>query len=170
LHRRKKNCLNGKKGLWIEPAEKYWMEALDLRLEPPRGCYVELDGLILMPRTIDKLRAQLPGGHPGPYFINGGIKGISGYLLERLGIGEGDLLDAVARAASEDEVAAWLRERTDSSQYPAINATLKRIRPKHAEDEVYFRTEYEATLRQHPDLEFIVDIVDADDRRLFATR
>ncbi len=146
------------------------MDPLDLRLEPPRSCYVELDGLMLMPRTIDKLRAQLPGGHPGPYFINGRIKGISGYLLDRLGIGEADLLDAVAQAASEDEVAAWLRERTDPSQYPALNSTLKRIKPKHAEDEVYFRTEYEATLRQHPDLEFIVDIVDADDRRLFAAR
>jgi hypothetical protein len=146
------------------------MEPLDLRTNPPRSCYAELDGLMLMPRTIDKLRAQLPGGDPGPYFINGRIKGISGYLLERLGIGESDLLDAIARAANEGEVAAWLRERTDPSQYPAINATLKRIKPKHAEDEAYFRSEYEATLRQHPDLKFVVDIVDADDRRLFAPR
>jgi Domain of unknown function (DUF5069) len=146
------------------------VEPLDLRAKPPRSCYVELAGLMLMPRTIDKLRAQLPGGNPGPYFINGRIKGISGYLLERLGIGEADLLAAVARAANEDEVAAWIRERTDTSQYPAINATLKRIKPKHAEDEAYFRSEYEATLREHPDLEFIIDVVDADDRRLFATR
>ncbi|MFY9664385.1 MAG: DUF5069 domain-containing protein [Candidatus Cybelea sp.] len=146
------------------------MEPLDLRSKPPRSCYVELDGLMLMPRTIDKLRARLPGGEPGPYFINGRIKGISGYLLDRLGIGEAGLLDAIAHAANEDEVAGWLRGRTDPSQYPAINATLKRIKPKHAEDEAYFRTEYEATLRLHPDLEFIIDIVDADDRRLFAAR
>jgi hypothetical protein len=122
---------------------------------------------MLMPRTIDKLRAQLPGGDPGGYFINGRIKGISGYLLERLGIAEADLLAAVARAASDNEVAEWLRERTDPSQYAAINATLRRIRPKHAEDEAFFRDQYAPTLRQHPELEFILDIVDADDRRRF---
>ena len=120
-----------------------------------------------MPRTIDKLRGQLPGGNPGGYFINGRMKGISGYLLERLGVAEADLLAVVARAASDDEVAAWLRERTDSSQYAAVNATVRRIRPKHAEDEAFFRDEYAPTLQRHPDLEYIVDIVDADDRRRF---
>ena len=159
---------NGSEGrLDCDDRNYFYMEPLDLRSKPPRSCYAELDGLMLMPRTIDKLRAQLPGGNPGPYFINGQIKGISGYLLERLGISEAQLLDAVAQAANEDEVAAWLRGRTDASQYPAINATLKRIKPKHAQDEAYFRSEYDATLRQSPDLEFIVDIVDADDRRIF---
>jgi Domain of unknown function (DUF5069) len=143
------------------------MEPLDLRNNPPRSCYVELDGLMLMPRTIDKLRAQLPGGNPGIYFINGKTRGISGYLLERLGITEADLLESVKRAATEDEVAAWLRERTDATQYPAIGATLRRIKPKHAEDEAYFRSEYAETTSEHPELEFIVDIVDADDRRRF---
>lgn len=122
---------------------------------------------MLMPRTIDKLRGQLPGGDPGGYFVNGRIKGISGYLLERLGIAEADLLAVVARAASDDEVAVWLRERTDPSQYAAVNATLRRIRPKHAEDEAFFRNEYAQTLEQHPELEYILDIVDADDRRRF---
>lgn len=143
------------------------MDPLDLRNKPPRSCYSELDGLMLMPRTIDKLRAQLPGGDPGIYFINGKIKGISGYLLDRLGIAEADLLEAVERAASEGAVAAWLRERSDAAHYPAINATLRRIKPKHAEDEAYFRSEYAETMREHPELEFIVDIVDADDRRRF---
>ena len=145
------------------------MEPLNLSTKPPRSCYAELDGLMLMPRTIDKLRAQLPGGDTGGYIINGRIKGISGYLLERLRIREGDLLEAVAVAAADEDVAAWLRERTDASQYPAINATLRRIQPKHAEDEAFFRSEYADTLREHPELQFIVDIVDADDRRRFTS-
>jgi Domain of unknown function (DUF5069) len=143
------------------------VDPLDLRTRPPRSCYAELDGLLLMPRTIDKMRARLPGGDTGEYFINGRIKGISGYLLERLGVDEDELLEAVARAASDEQVAAWLAERTDRAEYPNINATLRRIRPKHAEDEAYFRNEYAETLRQHPNLEFILDIVDADDRRRF---
>jgi hypothetical protein len=137
---------------WIASSRKFFMEPLDLRNKPPRSCHAELDGLMLVPRTIDKLRAQLPGGEPGIYFINGKIKGISGYLLDRLGISEADLLESVRLAAS---------------QYRAINATLRRIKPKHAEDEAYFRSEYAETIEEHPELEFIVDIVDADDRRRF---
>lgn len=143
------------------------MEPLDLRNRPPRSPYEELDGLLLMPRTIDKLRAQLPGGDPGGYYISGPIKGISGYLLERLGIGEDDLREAVRNAVTEDDVAAWLRRRTDASQYGAINATLRRIKPKHAEDEAWLRAEYAATIAAHPELEFIIDMLDADDRRLY---
>lgn len=144
------------------------MDALDLRSQPPRSCYVELDGLMLLPRTLDKIRAGLPGGHRGPYFINGKIKGLSGFLLERLGISEADLTDAVREATTEDDVAHWLRERTDVAAYPAINATLRHIRPDHAEDEAYFRELYAETLAAHPELTHIVDIVDADDRRMFS--
>ena len=144
------------------------MQPLDLRNAPPRSCRAELDGLMLMPRTIDKLRSRLPGGNPGNYFISlGKIKGISAFLLERLGVSEQDLTAAVASAETEDDVAAWLREHTDTSQYPAINETLRRIKIKHTEDQAFFRDLYAETLALHPDLEIIIDIVDADDRRLF---
>ncbi len=143
------------------------MGPIDLRTRPPRSCYLELDGLMLMPRTIDKLRAQLPGGHAGQYFINGRIKGISGYLLERLNIDEKELVEAIRASPSEDEVARWLRKRTDAAAYPAINETLRRIKPRHTQDERHFRNEYARTLAEHPDLVLVVDIIDADDRRTF---
>lgn len=143
------------------------MEPLDLRLHPPRSAYAELDGLMLMPRTIDKLRAFLPGGNPGEYFINGPIKGISGYLLERLRIDESELLAKVAAAQSEDDIAAWIRTKIDATLYPGINATLARIKPKHAEDPALFAQLYAETIALHPELEFIIDIIDADDRRIF---
>jgi hypothetical protein len=143
------------------------MEPLDLTNKPPRSCYEELDGLMLMPRTIDKLRAFLPGGNPGEYFINGKITGISGYLLQRLGIEEDALLDAIHRARDENEVAQWLREHSDAREYPEINETLRRIRRKHVQDPAYFTGLYEQTLAMHPGLDRIIDIVDADDKRLF---
>jgi hypothetical protein len=123
---------------------------------------------MLLPRTIDKLRAMLPGGNPGLYFINAEIMGLSGYLLGRLGVTEEELRDVVRDCAAEEDVARWLRGRTDVTAYSAINQTLRRIRPKHAQDEEYFRRQYSETLAQHPELEFIVDIVEADDRRLFS--
>lgn len=143
------------------------MDPLDLTLHPPRSCYEELDGLLLFPRTIDKLRAFLPGGNPGEYIINGRMKGISGYLLERLGVSEDEMREAVARAQTEEEIAAWLRTRTDASQYPAINATLRAIKPKHAEKPDVFAEMYAETLAAHPELERIMDIIEADDRRAF---
>ncbi|MDQ2991493.1 MAG: DUF5069 domain-containing protein [Candidatus Eremiobacteraeota bacterium] len=146
------------------------MEPLDLRTRAPRSCYAELDGLMLMPRTIDKIRALLPGGDPGGYFINGPIQGISGFLLQRLGITEAELAEAVQHAKTDDDVALWLRGRTDAAQYPALNATLGRIKPKHAENEALFRDIYVETLAEHPELEFIIDIIEADDERMFLER
>ncbi len=136
-------------------------------MHPPRSCYEELDGLIFMPRTIDKLRGLLPGGNPGVYLINAQILGMSGYLLKRLGITEEALSARVAQAKDDTEVAAWLREHTDASQYPAINETMRRLRPKHAEDEAFFRDFYSEVLAADPQLEYILDIIEADDRRLF---
>lgn len=145
------------------------MEPLDLTRRPPRSCYDELDGLMLMPRTIDKLRATLPGGNPGDYFINGKILGISGFLLERLGIAEDALREAIHEAADERDVADWIRARTDASQYPALNQTLQRIRPKHAADPDYVLAIYAETLALHPHLERTIDIIDADDARIFGS-
>jgi hypothetical protein len=128
---------------------------------------VELDGLMVMARTIDKLRALLPGGNPGGYFIDGPIKGLSRFLLEQLRIDDRELSAAIAAAQSEDDVAAWLRAHTDAARYPEINAVLRRIKPKHAENPAVFAEIYAETMALHPELETILDIVDADDRRLF---
>jgi hypothetical protein len=146
------------------------MEPLDLSTRPPRSCYAELDGLLLMPRTIDKLRALLPGGDSGGYVIDAEIRGISGYLIRRLGISEADLSDAVAAAKDDDDVAAWLRARVDTSVYAAINKTLRRITPDHSDDPDFFRREYAETMSAHPEFETVMDIVDADDRRKYPDR
>ena len=143
------------------------MEPLDLRTRPPRSPREELDGLAVMPRTIDKLRAMLPGGHAGVYFINGPILGISGFLLQRLGIEEAQLLEAIRDAEDEAAVAAWLREHSDPSAYPKLTQTLLTIEPRHSGDETIFGEIYAETLSAQPGLVKIVDIIDADDRRMF---
>ena len=123
--------------------------------------------MIFMPRTIDKLRGFLPGGHPGEFVINAKIKGMSGFLFEQLGVTEAQMLDVVARAETDDDVAAWLRENVDVAKYPALNETMRRIKPKHAEDPAFFADFYAPTLAKHPHLETILEIIEADDRRLF---
>jgi|SRR5579863_3437939 len=143
------------------------MTPLDLTAHPPRSAYLELGGLLLLARTIDKLRARLPGGNSGVYFINGQIPGISAYLLGRLGVTEDDLQRVVAEAENEADVVDWIAGRTDASAYPAINATLRQIEVRHAQDPEYLRTLYAPTLEMQPELVRLLDILDADDRRMF---
>lgn len=145
------------------------MTPLDLRTQPPRSAHAELDGLVFLPRTIDKLRSQLPGGHPGVYFINAQVKGMSGFLLDRLGVSESDMLEAVRAGESDDDVARWLRERTDASQYESISETIRHLKLKHSGDEQYVRGLYAETLQEHPELVVLIEIMDEDDRRMFTT-
>jgi hypothetical protein len=98
---------------------------MDLSLAPPRGPREWMAGLDLdiMARTVDKLRATLPGGDLGPYKISG----YSSRLLDALGIEEGALRDAVAAAADEATVVKWILERTDPSKFPAMNERMESL-------------------------------------------
>src|SRR5581483_286159 len=99
------------------------MDPLDLTQRPPRSPRQLLPGLNLLmaARTVDKLRATLPGGNLGEYQITG----FSSRMLESIGIGEAALRRAIAAADSEEAVAAWIREHSDPARYAAYNATLE---------------------------------------------
>jgi hypothetical protein len=99
------------------------MDALDLTKRPPRGPRVFLPGLELFmaARTVDKLRATLPGGNIGEYQITG----FSSSLLNALGIAEGVLRNFIAQANSDGEIAAWIREHSNPDRYAEINSKLE---------------------------------------------
>ncbi|HKU68117.1 MAG TPA: DUF5069 domain-containing protein [Candidatus Baltobacteraceae bacterium] len=97
------------------------MKPLDLTKTPPRSPYERLGGLLMLARTIDKVRAALPGGNLGAYQMAGFSKG----MLDALGIPEDDLRSVIALADSDDEVAAWVRKHSDPTKYDGINATLE---------------------------------------------
>ncbi|HXO96922.1 MAG TPA: DUF5069 domain-containing protein [Chthoniobacterales bacterium] len=100
------------------------MKSLDLTAQPPRSPYQMMEGLFMLPRTIDKLRANLPGGKIGTYTIRGSsplLPGLSLVLLDGIGVTEQRLLEVVERASVEEEIADWLRQNGDLS---TIAATL----------------------------------------------
>jgi hypothetical protein len=99
------------------------MNALDLTQRPPRSPRELLPGLNLLmaARTVDKIRATLPGGNIGDYQITG----FSSSLLNALGIAEGVLRKVIGGAQSDAEVATWIREHTDPERYAEINAKLE---------------------------------------------
>ncbi|HUN28342.1 MAG TPA: DUF5069 domain-containing protein [Alphaproteobacteria bacterium] len=144
------------------------MTPLDLREKPPRGVREMMLGCYFLPRTIDKLRAELPGGEIGP-FLNHDT-GFSAYAVRRLGLDMDEFRDAVAGAPDEDAVVAWLSERIDPSAVQALNAKLETfvIERMSPEDQALVRQRH-PVLERRPELSKLLDIIEADDKQ-FAAR
>lgn len=139
------------------------MDALDLSKRPPRSAWEKLDGLFMLPRTIDKLRAMLPGGALGQYRI----EGFSQRLLGGIGVTQEQILEVVAGAASDDEVVAWLREHADRSKYAEINKQLSNRTYDDVIDKESFNKNYRlAANSKHKKL---FDLMDEDDRAIFGS-
>jgi hypothetical protein len=138
------------------------MTPLNLTVAPPRGPREELDGLLFLPRTIDKVRATLPGGDPGAYRITG----VSQTQLDVLGIPLNEFTLAVAAADDEAEVAGFVRARCSPDAYAAWNERLRAWLPRagnRAEAiEIY------PWLAERPDLILVLDVLEEDDRLAFA--
>jgi hypothetical protein len=143
------------------------MTPLDLRERPPRATRDTLLGIYFLPRTIDKLRAELPGGHVGAYVNHD--TGFSAFVVRRLGLDMAELRDAVALAENEAAVAAWLQPRIDSSIAATVNAKLETfvVERMSPGDQLLVRERHPVMARR-PDLSKILDILDAEDERAFA--
>lgn len=144
------------------------MTPLNLRATRPRGVRETILGYYFLPRTIDKLRAELPGGDIGP-FLNHDT-GFSAYVVRRLGLDMSELRDVVAAAPNEDEVVAWLRGRIDPAGAPALNAKLETfvVSRMSTEDQALVHQRH-PILASRPELDGILDILDADDELTFAS-
>jgi hypothetical protein len=142
------------------------MTPLDLRTAPPRSAREKLLGFYFLPRTIDKLRAELPGGDLGAYLNHD--TGFSAFLVRRLGLDMDDFRAAVAAAASESDLTVWLAARIDCAGAPTLNAkfesfVIERMTP---DDQMLVR-ERHPVLAVRSDLSRILDILDADDAHAF---
>lgn len=143
------------------------MDALDLTRRPPRSPRLLLPNLdlLMMARTVDKLRATLPGGNLGSYRI----QGFSSHLLETLGIDEQALRDVVARASSDEEVAEWIRENSDPSRYEPINVALAELTIAQRLDDAEWMARYPIATTLPPETSRL-DLLIADDAEMFPTR
>ena len=140
------------------------MTPLDLRSRPPRDPREQLAGLLMLPRTLDKARALLPGGHAGQYFIT---PGLSAWLLDKLHISEAEFVEIVRLAAGEADVAAAIESRTDLERRERLNATLRSLRVAQISDDLraLFFSLYGSDV--DPDA-LVIDVLTDDDRATFA--
>jgi hypothetical protein len=140
------------------------MDALDLTKAPPRAPRTPLADLdlIMAARTVDKVRASLPGGNLGSY----NIPGFSTQMFEAIGISEDDFRDAVARASSDADVAAWLRERVTSQKIDAFNAAIAARRVEHRLSDETWRKKYPHGAAMPPETP-LIDFLSKDDQLAF---
>lgn len=140
------------------------MDALDLTQRPPRAPRESLAGLdlIMAARTVDKIRATLPGGHLGEYQI----AGFSTRMFDALGIDETDFRSMVALAASEDEIAAWLRRHCAPEQIDAFNRDIGTLCIRDRIDNEQWRGRYAFAL-DLPHETPLIDVLPLDDARSF---
>lgn len=137
------------------------MEPLDLTKAPPRSPWLQLHGIYNMPRTIDKLRASLPGGNVGEYHIDG----FSRRMLDGLGVSEDALRGVVAEAKDDRDVENWLLANVDLAKYADANAALA-ARTLGDADREWFASRYPVSATM-PDSAPLFDVIDADDRATF---
>jgi Domain of unknown function (DUF5069) len=124
------------------------MTALDLREHPPRGPRETLLGFYFLPRTVDKLRTELPGGNPGNYVNE--ERGFSAYVVRRLGLDMDEFRQAVARI--------------DPSAAPALNAKFETfVVDRMSPDDQKLVRRRHPVMAVRPELSKILDILEADD-------
>lgn len=140
------------------------MGPLDLTKAPPRAPRTPLADLdlIMAARTVDKVRATLPGGNLGAY----NIPGFSLQMLEAIGISEDAFRDEVARATSDAEIAAWLRDRVTVEKIDAFNAAITERRVKHRLDDEVWRKKYPHGAAMPPETP-LIDFLSKDDELAF---
>jgi hypothetical protein len=135
------------------------MKPLDLSKGPPRSGHARVGGVAFLPRTIDKMRALLPGGNPNGYKI----PGISERMLVALGIDEARLREVVAAAGGEEEIGTWVLRQAGEERMAAWNAVAN----EPIRDAVHRASleERYPFLRERVDIQTLVDLLDADEGR-----
>jgi len=138
------------------------MTPLDLTKRPPSPPRATLLGFYFLPRTLDKLRAELPGGNIGPYLNHDA--GFSAFVVRRLGLDMDEFRHAVAEAEDESALTGWLEARVDRSTAPALNAKLETfvVERMSADDQILVR-ERHPVMAVRPELTKILDVLEADD-------
>ena len=116
-------------------------------------------------RTVDKIRATLPGGHLGDYQI----AGFSARFFETLGIDENVFRGVVALAATDADIAAWLRKHCTQAQFDECTRviTARLVRDRIGDED--FLRKYPHAKDMPPETP-IVDMLPLDDRIAFDTR
>ena len=134
---------------------------MDLSKSFPRSPYDMNAGLVMLPRTTDKARAQL-AGTLGEYIY---ACALDDRLFEFLGIDADRFSRQLEQRATDEEIAAWIDQDIPRSQLEkdAFNNKMRHLKPEGEEGETRFKEKQEALGRD--DFSTFFDHLDADEGR-----
>ncbi len=147
------------------------MTPLDLSAHRPRPVRAQLAGIAYLPRAIDKVRAELPGGNLGPYVVLAeGVRTLSAGMYHVLGLAHEEFVATVAGAEDENAVAEWVLARVDDEAVAKWNAGVltRRISDITGATRERMLAGHPGAAGMAPDA-LLVDMFDADDDAVYAS-
>ena len=136
--------------------------AFDLTQRPPRSARTRLGGYALLPRMLDKCRAELVGKHGSFHYACPNDQRI----LQFLGVDPAALKDEVAKGKGDGDILEWIRAHRANKHTPAeIEAwsdAMDRRRPT-AEDQARFDGSLADCGPNRTDIVCWSDLLDLDD-------
>jgi len=131
------------------------MNTIDLTQRPPRSPRLKLGGYVILPRMLDKGRAQI-AGKSGEFDQR---------FLDFTGIESAQVLDRLKQGKTDTEMLAWVREqskRTDFEIYAWSNYQIQRS-PSDVEGWEFFNESMKTLAPERDDIVTWFDLLDLDD-------
>jgi len=138
---------------------------MDLTKDYPRSPREQLDGMMLLPRAIDKARAQIEGklGDYAYYGCRFNLK-----LFNTLGVTEDEFLDSVRTAPDDDAMLEWIRDyvRPEREKVTKMNDWVLHNEPANDKEREEFCDELEKIDPGNDSVNTWTDLVDLAEGRI----
>jgi Domain of unknown function (DUF5069) len=137
------------------------MNITDLTQRPPRNPRAKLGGYVILPRMLDKGRAQL-AGKAGEYHF---ACPLDQRFLSFTGLNAEDILDLLKQGKSDTEVLAWIRERVTKNEWDiaAWSQYQNGRGPSDCESREFFNESIQKIAPGRDDLLTWFDLLEVDD-------
>lgn len=136
---------------------------LDLTQRPPRAARVALGGYVLLPRMLDKCRAELEGKN-GEYHYNCPL---DQHLLKFLGLSAEAIKTEVAKGKGDGEILEWINSEMPVKHSPWEIAAWSQYQitrgPTDLESRDYFIRALGSVSKTRSDIHSWADLLDLDD-------
>ena len=137
------------------------MNVTDLTQRPPRSPRLKLGGYVILPRMLDKGRAEV-SGKAGEYHF---ACSLDQRFLSFTGLQPGDILDLLKAGKSDTEVLTWIREHTRLAEPEIMLWSEFQVRrsPSDIESREHYNESIKKLAPDRDDLTTWFDLLDLDD-------
>jgi Domain of unknown function (DUF5069) len=137
------------------------MNTVDLTQRPPRSPRVTLGGYVILPRMLDKGRAQL-AGKAGDYHFNCPL---DQRFASFAGLRADDILQLLKEGKSDSEILGWIRKHGHRSDYEIAAWTRFQLErgPTDNDSREFLSDTVRKLAPDRDDIQTFFDLLDLDD-------